>query len=424
MLLHVQRALTLLDALQHGAGEASTLALHWRLRKVREATLDLQGKRPEQRVDLDAMDQLAEALNVDRLRAYAAWRRSVLAQRTADWATQEASARRGVLLAERAADDEARLSCQRLVAIAMSHQGDWRTGQVMAQDVLAQACGLGLRNVQAHCLNTLGFIADVQHDVVAALELFQQTLEINRETGNQRDEAFGLGNVGMCWAGLGALTQARKASEEALQMCRANGDRTAECAMLCNLSYLALMQVEDARALSLARAALEIALAVEARNMEVSALICLGDAELALGRYGPAQQAFGQAHAVVLAIEHPGQHDATVGQARLAMAQADVRAALQQVNSLLLHADNGGNFEGVSNPRLLELTCYQVLAKAGDPRAQPWLERAHTALQSTAKAITNAALRHGLLANIPEHREIVAAWAASERSSGGTSNTE
>ena len=69
--------------------------MRWRLLKVREATLDLLGQRPAQRDDLCAIAELADRLADDRLRAYAAYRQSVLAMRTADWPACEAHARRG-----------------------------------------------------------------------------------------------------------------------------------------------------------------------------------------------------------------------------------------------------------------------------------------------------------------------------------------
>jgi hypothetical protein len=62
------------------------------------------------------------------------------------------------------------------------------------------------------------------------------------------------------------------------------------------------------------------------------------------------------------------------------------------------------------------LTCHQVLARAGDPRAAEWLARAHTALMAQADAIAQsgggAELLEGFLQNIPHHREIVALWSA------------
>ena len=60
-----------------------------------------------------------------------------------------------------------------------------------------------------------------------------------------------------------------------------------------------------------------------------------------------------------------------------------------------------------------------MLAAGGDARAAEWLQVAHTKLQGEAATITDHALRRGFLANIPEHREIEAAWAAWQRSCGG-----
>ena len=90
------------------------------------------------------------------------------------------------------------------------------------------------------------------------------------------------------------------------------------------------------------------------------------------------------------------------------------------------HVAAGGTLDGTEYPRLIELTCHQALARAGDPFAADWLARAHSALMAQADAIgressressqqgAGPALRHGFLSNIPHHREIVAAWAKRE----------
>lgn len=55
---------------------------------------------------------------------------------------------------------------------------------------------------------------------------------------------------------------------------------------------------------------------------------------------------------------------------------------------------------------------HQVLARLGDPRAAEWLTRAHSILATAAGEVADPVPRHGLLHNIPFHREIVAAWAS------------
>ena len=77
------------------------LSLRWRLLDVRERTLDLQGKRPEQRADIAALQALAEMLEDDRRRADVAWRRCDIALRTGDYHTLEDAARQSMALATR-----------------------------------------------------------------------------------------------------------------------------------------------------------------------------------------------------------------------------------------------------------------------------------------------------------------------------------
>ena len=109
-----------------GRPAAGTRLLRWRLLEVREATLDIQGDRVGQRADIDAMAELAEAQDDDRRRAHAAWRRSALAQRIADYAAMEAAARQAVEWARRAGDDEIRLLAQRMLAMSLALPGPAR----------------------------------------------------------------------------------------------------------------------------------------------------------------------------------------------------------------------------------------------------------------------------------------------------------
>jgi len=410
VLAHVGKALALLDRKDN-----ADTPLRWRLLRVREQTLDLQARRTEQSEDIEALERLAELLDDEPRRAYAAWRRSHRAMRIADWPAQESAARRGMKAAELAGDDGLRLHAVRQLAHALAFQGDLETGRSLARNGLAEARERGLRANEAFLLNTLAIIANLQDDVIGALDLTSQNLLIYRDIGDRRNEAIALSNLGVAWLNLGDLAQARRDLDEALRMVRANGDRIIEGGTLGMLSALALWQGDNARALALARSALDILVAAQAGDHQVDALFRLGEAELALGRHAAARQAFEQGRAQALEIESPWQHDASAWLARVALAQRDGAAALREVKSLLAHLAGGGTLVGTLTPRLIELTCYRVLAGAGgggDPTAAEWLTRAHEALQAQAATIPDAALRQGFLHNIPLHREIVAAWVA------------
>ena len=129
-----------------------------------------------------------------------------------------------------------------------------------------------------------------------------------------------------------------------------------------------------------------------------------------------ARHAFLQARERAVAIDNPCQHDASAGLARVALAEGDPAAALAFLHPVLEHRASGGELEGSDNRMWIELTCYEVMDRANDPRAGDWLTRAHAALIKQSDAITDATLRQGFLHNISFNREIMAAWGKLEGS--------
>jgi tetratricopeptide (TPR) repeat protein len=214
---------------------------------------------------------------------------------------------------------------------------------------------------------------------------------------------------------LGDLVQARRELDAALQMFRADGDRTIEGVTLCNLSMLALWQGDETGALTLARSALAIAVGTQARDSQVLAELRQGDAELALGRQQEARQAYTRAGTLSAQLGSAYQHDAAAGLARLAIAQGDAASAIAALHPLLEHVARGGSLDGTYEARRIELTCHQALALAGDGRADDWLSRAHAALMAQGQVLTDPALRQGFLQHIPHHRGILSAWVARPR---------
>ncbi len=394
------------------ADAPAKLTLRWRLLDVRERTFDLLGRRAEQVADIAALEEIAQALNDARRRGEAAWRRSDYAMRTADYRTQESAARQAIGLAAQAADAVLGLRAQLRLAIAVSYLGDAARGKGLALEGLAKARALGLRALESLLLNTLSVIGSMQDDLLLSLEMDQQRLLIDRELGNQRNEAISHGNLGSEFLSFGDDSQARHHLEEGLRLTRAVGDRGGEATLLGNLSKLSLRQGEEALALAYAHSSLEIGIAVQNPSSEAFALCCLGNAELALGRQGPAAAAFERARAVALEFDDGQQYDAVAGSARMALLQGDLAAAMALVETLLTQSTGGGTLASAEAPRLIQLTCYQVLARAGDPRAPAVLATAHGELQAKAASVSNAALRHSFLKQIPENREIIAAWIA------------
>jgi class 3 adenylate cyclase/tetratricopeptide (TPR) repeat protein len=397
-------------ALATDDGLAETLNLRWRLHDVRERALYFLGLRPAQHADIAALAQLADAMNDDTRRADAALRLGANAMYTGDYRACEVAARKAVALAERAGSVALKVKGLSLLAYALSDLGDPLAGRTVARDALATARTHGLRREEARLLTTLSVIALIQGDALAMLEANEQVLQIARALGERALEANALSNLGSGWLALGEHARAQRLLEEGLQLVRVIGVRHGEFGPLINLSQLALWRGDGVLAHAHAQGALAIAIAVHDPYMEALGRCHVGNAEESLDRHAAA--AFEQARVVAAAIDSPVRLDAVAGLARAALARGDTVAALQHAQEIVAHLAGGGSLEGTHEPRRIELTCHRVLAAAGDPGADALLEAAHRALQAAAASITDNGLRQGFLDNTPEHREIIAAWAA------------
>ena len=404
---YVSHAIRLLE----GEDEAALVA-RWRLLDTRERTYELLGKRPEQRTDLDALSGLADRLDDDRRRAEVATRRSLLSCRSGDIHGQESAARDGMALAERCGDTPLRLNAMRLLADALARQGNLAAAEVMARKGLEEARALRLPGPESRFLNALSVIASQRGDTVVLLSTSQQATALRRAMGDRRNEAIGLASLGVAWLELGEFAQARSDLDECLRLLRAMGDRALEPVPTTNLSQLALWEGDAESALTHAVAALEISVEVQAQEFQLFALWCLGNAEFALGNLDAADAAYVRALDLAQTAGSPQEHDGWAGLARVALARGDVMAAIKALEPVLEMLESGGSCVGTLGVTAIQSVCWQVLDRAGDPRALPLLARAHEALQGRAAELNDPALRYGFLERVPPNREIIVAWAA------------
>lgn len=405
VLAHVASALALLPE----DGDAGVQALRWRLLDSRERTYELQGRRPEQRADLDALQHIADAAQHHGQRAELAARRSLLCGRSGDYAGQEAAARDAMRLAGLSGDPELRLNAQRLLADALARQGDTAAAEALALQGLAEARAAALPGPESRLLNALTIIAARRNDLVAVLAHSQQATRLRRELGDRRNEAIGLSTLGGGWLELGNFEQARHDLAECLRLHRAMGDRALEPIALANLSQLALWEGDPHQARTQAQAAAAVALDVQAPELQAFALWCLGNAELALGAADAARAAYAQALAAAQGIGGAQQHDAAAGLARVALAGGDAAGARELLAPVVAALEAGDALDGTLGLTLVQLTVWQVLSAAGDARARPWLLQAQAALQARAAQISDAPLRASFLQRVPPNAALAAA---------------
>ena len=97
-----------------------------------------------------------------------------------------------------------------------------------------------------------------------------------------------------------------------------------------------------------------------------------------------------------------GQHNLATepqaGLARIALAWGDPALARSHVEAILSHLETG-TLDGAEEAPRVYLTCYRVLEAAHDRRADDILTAAHDLIE-----------RRAVAADLPAHREILAAW--------------
>lgn len=403
------------------------IKMRWRLYASRERILDLQGRRIEQRANIESLKQLAESLDDDGLRGEVAWRLADIAMRTGDNAMCETEARRTLMIAERQGAEELALRAEVRLSTALATQGKPVEGEEIAIKGRARARDLGLKRLEVQFTNCLGICSELTGNLGQQLAYSLQQLALGREIGDRRIEAVTVSNAGAIFLRLGDDAQASLHLDEGLRLARVLGIRETEGHVLCSMSELSLRRGEALQARVHAQTALQIAIEVRARYNEIFGLAALGNAELALRRWKAAAASFERMESLAREASYPAAVlDAIDGLTRLALARGAIRRSAHALNRLLEYAQardeaaggRGGQLAG-SMEHWIRLTTYKVWARSGDPRAEAALVSAYTALQSEASAIRDETWRRSFLENIPEHREISALWEASRQATSG-----
>ena len=404
MLSHVARALTLAPEGDH--------ATRWRLLVVREKYLRFQDNQAAHAADLEAMEQLAESLGDDVRRAEAAHCRASTLNASGEHVAAQARAREALALASSAGAHGLAVQVSCTLADALIRQGLYVDAQRVVDDQLLLVRRSGDTSAESALLLVVGMIAMERGDLMLGAKSFEQSLQMDRSSGNLRHQSLELNNLGAIYSLLGNYAQARRHLDDGLRVSRSAGRRDLEASMLVNLASVANLQSDDASTLAYANKALEVAVACGQRDLVAYARLVGGHAELALGRFKFAADAYSQSRDLLLELQMRRQQvlDPVAGLARVALARGDVPAALEQVELILAHMAEGGNFDGTEEPLRLPLTCYQVLHAACDPRTDAVLASAHAELTKRAEFITDLSARNSFLHNVPHNRELIAAW--------------
>ena len=122
-----------------GVARRDALAQRWQLLDVQERTLDSLGRRAEQRIAIDGLHEIAEALADDVRRGEVAWRRCDIALRTSDFEATQRWAQEALRLAARQCSVELLLRAQHRLAAALRALGDVAGGKAAASIGLTES---------------------------------------------------------------------------------------------------------------------------------------------------------------------------------------------------------------------------------------------------------------------------------------------
>ncbi len=406
MLGYVSRALPLL-----AEGDGAT---RWRLILLRETCLLYQEDRQAHAAALDELADLAAALGDEGRRVEVEHRRAAAANSAGDHAAAVAAAERGLALARRVDHRRMFEPLYSQLCAALIAEGRYADALQAAEAALDIARAQGDRQGENTLNNILGLIAMEQGDLLRAAALFERSLLVEREFGNRAREGLLLNNLGSVYPRLGDYAKARAHLDDGLKLARSIGRRDTEAIVLVNLASVAHLQGDDASALAFANAAHDGAAAIAQPDVQAFARLVAGHAELGLGRFDAARDAYQRSRELLEPLNMRPQQllDPLSGLARVLLAQGRLDEALVCVEAVLEHLAGGGSLDGTEEPLRIPLTCYAVLAAIDDVRACDVLERAHGELQALADRLGEARARHGFLNLVPHHREIMRAWTA------------
>ena len=393
--------------------DATDLARRFAMQRVLEAIATRRAGRDAQAEALHELERLAELLGDSIERARVAIRRAGFEMRGGDFASGLAHAARALAwAAPSSAEHSAR--AEELMAASLSRLNRHAEAKQHAESALAWARASGNKAVQASVLNNKALVLHENGDAADAAVLFAEALGLYREVGDRYTEATVLSNLAEVVGTLGQHGRARALLIEAIQLARGIGHRQIEGYAQLNASLIALNQGEPAAALGHAQAAMTILCEVGDHWAESGALTNAGHAELALGHCDTARAHYSAARQMCeqLGVDHLALV-AIAGLADAALCSGDRGSALDHVNLILERTAGGTTLEGVEEPLRLRLSCWRVLADALDPRAPAMLAAAHAELLALAARIADGPGRQALLHDVPQHRDILAAWRSS-----------
>jgi len=387
------------------------LAGRYDLLLAREGVYAVQGAREAQRVDLRALQELAEALGGDARRCEVALRQAHHARWTGDYARAIARGQAAIRLAQYTQDMRGQAEGHLHWGRALYHQGHYEEATTQYQCALVLGRDAGLRKVVADSLWELGLPCS---DPESSREYCEQALRIYREMGDRYGESRALFLLAGAAMGQGDLDESRAYAEETLHICRERGARQhegwqffrmgtvfhvlgdygrarsyyervlpimretnnprGEGSTLAGLALLYCQLGDDEIAREYSQEALHIGQETTALPVQAYALTFLGHALVGVGRLCEAADALRQALALRRKLgEYHLAGEPLAALARVALEQGDLLQAQAYVEEILGYLEGHALWDAFlpGQPLRVYLTCYRVMQVV----TPPWVKQ-------------------------------------------------
>ncbi|MEO1124649.1 MAG: CHAT domain-containing tetratricopeptide repeat protein, partial [Cyanobacteria bacterium J06639_16] len=183
--------------------------------------------------------------------------------------------------------DERQAEADRLLqqGIQQSRTSQFQAALESWQQALEIYQRIGDRQGEANALGNLGIAYDSLSDYQRAIDFLEQSLVIARQIGDRQGEANALSNLGNAYNSLGDYPRAIDFHQQYLEIARQIGDRQGEAISLGNLGIAYYSLGDYPRAIDFHQQSLEIARQIGDRQGEANALGNLGIAYDSLGDY-------------------------------------------------------------------------------------------------------------------------------------------
>ncbi len=200
-----------------------------------------------------------------------------------------------------------------------------------------------------------------------------------------------INNLGEIEQQLGNYDAALELFQAGRRLCAEIGQRLADAYLLCNMAMSAFRRGDAAGSIESSTTAMRLGEELKDRDLQAILRCVRAHAHAALGQWDEAAACYQASLALFRELGRATMPPEPIaGLARIALARGDVEGAMATIAEVVAHFDAGGSVDGTEDPIWIYLTCHEVLAAAGSPRAAEFLDRAHALLSERAAPLGDA----------------------------------